>query len=381
DIAQAGVRTVMSKNIDGGQFSLPKGFEVTERSIELCPFIKLVEPNSADNPFIAADCRRYKADQEIAINKMKLIAKKTTGFPAGSEQDQKKREIWQELQDARIEVEIAEDFYWENIGPIISDLTEEQINILTKSLQQRSNCLLEKSQNRLDILRETTFSFFQDSPYSDREKEYRDTRKALNHSLKLWRSFAAMLQERREYEIQIARRKTALGEKADLLTAQRNLCEAHLMKGDVSIIQEQMMAEYGFQMKDSHGASIREAVNKREQIKISDEKGTAFYQWFCIGGRYFVGVNQTMFSGAFGLLQSTWNMLFSDWYEAESMSVQIRGQIKESRKRYVIKQQQMKELHKMDPKEMFAFGEVVRNDGFENLDKDKRLLEDNRIWV
>jgi hypothetical protein len=142
-----------------------------------------------------------------------------------------------------------------------------------------------------------------------------------------------------------------------------------------------MMAEYGLQMKDSHGASLRETKSKAEQIKISDERGTAFYQWFCIGGRYFTGVNQTMFSGAFGLLQSTWNMMFSDWYEASSMSVQIREQIKESRKRYILKQQKMKEFHKMDAKEMFAFGEVVRNDGVESLSKDTRLLEDNRIWV
>jgi hypothetical protein len=381
DTAEPGIRSVVASNTNGSQFSLPKGFEVVEKSIGLCPFLKLIDPHSADNPTTAADCKRYKEDQEIAINKMKLIAKKTTGLPAGSEQDKKKREIWKDLQDARIEMETAEDFYWENMGTIMGDLTEEQISDLSKSLQQRSSCLLENSQNRLDILRETTFSVFQDSPWSENEKHYRDTRTALNHSLNLWRSFAAMLQERREYEIQMARRKIAIGEKSDLLTAQRNLCEAHLMKGDVSIMQEQMMAEYGLQMKDSHGASLREAVNKREQIKVSDQIGTAFYQWFCIGGRYFVGVNQTMFSGAFGLLQSTWNMLFSDWYESSSMSVQIREQITESRKRFVVKQQQMKDLHKLNPKEMFAFGETLRNSGAESLDKDKRLLEDNRIWV
>jgi hypothetical protein len=381
DIAAAGFKTVMSKNIDGGQFSLEKGFEVTEKSIELCPFVKLVEPKSAEHSSVASDCMRYKADQESAIDKMKLIAKKTTGLPPGSAQEEKKREIWKELQDARIEMEVAEDFYWENVGSLIGDLTEEQIKTLSTSLQQRSNCLLIKSQAQMDKLRETTFSFFRTSAWADREREYHDSQKALSHTLKLWRSFAAMLQERREYEIQMARRKIALGEKSDLAAAQRNLCEAHLLKGDVSVIQEQMMAEYGLQMKDSHGASLREARNKADQITISSEKGTAFYQWFCIGGRYFVGVNQTMFSGAFGLLQSTWNMLFSDWYEAESGSVQIREQIRESRKRYSLRQQQMKELHKMDAKEMLSFGETLRSSGVESLSKEQRMLEDDRIWV
>ncbi|MEA1878218.1 MAG: hypothetical protein U9N86_15345 [Bacteroidota bacterium] len=381
DIAEAGLRTVTSMNIDGGLFSLQEGFEVSEQPIELCPFIKLITPTSADNPYSAADCGVYKADQEKAIKKMKLIAEKNTGLSAGNERDQKKREIWQELQDARIEMEVAEDFYWEGISKLIGDLSDQQLRIITRSLENRCNCLLEKSQDRLDILRETTFSFFEDSPYYDRESEYRDTYKALNHTLKLWRSFAAMLQERREYNIQMARRMKTLGENAELLSAQRKLCDAHLMKGEISLIQEQISIEYGMQMKDSHGASLRQATQKREQIKISDDKGTAFYQWFCISGRYFVGVNQTMFSGAFGLLQSTWNMLFSDWYEAESMSVKIREQIKESRERFILKQDQMRELRNLDELGMLAFGEQIREEGIDNMDDDITILEESRIWV
>ena len=381
DIAEAGLKTLASMNIDGGSFSLSEAFEVSEKGIELCTFVKLVVPASTDYPSIAANCTRHKTEQEKATKKMREIARKTTGTGDPKKTNEKKREIWEELQDARIDVQVAEEAYWENIGQLMGDLTEEQIRLISRSLQNRCNCLLEKSQDRLDILRETIFSFFEDSPYHDREKEYRDTYKALDHTLTLWRSFAAMLQERRGYEIQMARRLKKLGEQADLLNAQRKLCQSHLMKGDISNIREQMMVEYGYQMKDSYGASLREAAQKREQIKISEQRGTAFYQWSCIGTRYFIGVNQTMFTGAFGILQDTWNMLFGNYYEMESMSVQIRDQIKKSREDFNLKQIQMRELHGMSAEEMFAFGEMVKDEGFDDLDEDLKLLEDNRIWV
>ncbi|HNX78441.1 MAG TPA: hypothetical protein PKJ24_01105, partial [Prolixibacteraceae bacterium] len=381
DVAETGLRTIVTGNRDGGQSTLPEGFEVKEKTITLCPFVQLVAPVSSEYSSLAADCNRYKADQEAAIQKIKSLASQTTGLPAGNRQEEKKREINRKLADARIEMETAEDFYWENMGHLIGDLSEEQIGTLSGSLKKRCTCLLEKSQAQLDILRETTFSFFENSTWSDSEAAYRDTYRALDHTLKLWRSFATMLQERREYEIQMARRKKTLGEESNLPQAMRKLFEAVLMKGDASVIREQLMAEYGLQMKDSHGASLREAAQKREMIRISDDRGTALYQWFCIGGRYFVGVNQTMFSGAFGLLQTTWNMLFGDWYETESASVQIRRQIADSRKRFNLKQEQLMTLHHMSDVAITSLGYRTGDSGSETLDGNMRLLEDDRVWI
>jgi len=381
DDAKPGKRAVSIRNYDGGECTGADLFEVIEVGTDLCPFVELVAPTSRGNAAAASDCARFKAEHEQAVERIKTIAKEDTGEVQGPERNAKLREQWRRLRAATEEMESSERSYWEALSEVIGDLTEEQIKTLVESLRERSTCLLRETQRRLDAWRETTFSPSDESPYGDRQREYKDTHAALLHTLKLWKGLAAMLQERRQFEVQMARRARALGEDQDLRPSQRRLCDVHLMQGEVSLLTEQAMIELGLQMQDSYGAALRETVRQQGQVNLSDKTATAAMQVGIVASKYFVGAFGAVFTGAVDTLKVWWNdtWLGKVW-QWETLSADIAKRINQSRAQFDGKWRTMTSLRGTKDDEIIMLGRIIRDSGPTEIGDDLLALDSNRVW-
>jgi hypothetical protein len=397
DDAPVGLRDVTVRNMDGGQGVGSKLFEVLPEAADECPFVKLVAPKSAEFSSEAAGCARYKSEQEQHISLIRQLKKERTGEAQGQKRDAKLRELWTRLQDARKEMESAERLYWEPLAYVVGDLTEAEIRTLQSSIQARCECLFDSSQKRLDEWRKTWFSPLNDSEYADRERQYKDTFEALNHTLNLGRTLASWLQSRREFELQMARRGKAVGEDVDLAPFQRRLFEVHIAQGWLSLLKEQAMVEMSLQMQDSCGAAIRATRQKAGDITTSgstktgkkaaegstqtllSQYATAAAEYGMIGARYMVGVLGALFSRSVDLVKQGWNMTLG-WFlpELDTLSADIQKRINESRKEFRDKCEAMRNLAATPDKERIMLAKIVRADGLAAV-PNLAVLDNDRI--
>ncbi len=386
DDAKAGARDVTVRNYDGGQGVGQGVFEVIGVEVKLAPFLELVAPKSERSPNEAGECASLKAEHEQKVEEVKRIAKERAGVGEGADRDAELRRHWRRLRQAIEEMESTERLYWESVGQVIGDLSEDEIMTLVKSARARAAGLFLETRGRLDAWREADFSLFDETPYADRRQEYKDTEASLTHTLTLWKSLMAMLQERREFELQMARRARTLGEEADLRAPQQRLAVVHILQGEVSLLTGQTMVESGLQMQDSYGASLRETERQAERIagqpNLSGDFLTEAAQQSVIVAKYFVGVGGTMFTGALDILQTWWNdTWFSNVWQFQTLTADIQKRINKSREEFGRKWQAAQSLHKMSPEDMVLMGRIIREDGPAGMGDDLAALDNDRTWV
>lgn len=320
--APLGQRALMVYNIDGGFGTLPKAFEVTQGSGDLCPPFEMIIPANAAAWINAATSDEHITDdlpdkeRPALIKKLQARRDELFGALAAMETARehrkdyadKVRRILSELTSLDVQTDSEEyrkrvieakalqklmreeeTTYAKGMTYLSDAFNERETERFLVTLRERARCLNKRAREALNEARNWNYVAYWNT-WRLKKYLYDVQKDDLLHTLKIWQIFNSGRQGKLLQQIDDARR-AQIAERGQVDTAalrplQRLLRDVHLDMGVCGLLYTQAMVEDGLMGQDSYLASSKGTTQQAQGIELATELRGQAEQSIIFGLKY-----------------------------------------------------------------------------------------------